>query len=507
MPIDVSGYNVAPTQNVPLQGLDFLANSIWRNREFAYRQAQDQKMQEWRKANLINSLTDLNDYKTGSDVADAVGNHLMSNIADKYNGMAANMSPLELEGGIKKDMAGVITGMNGIKDELGASDKLMQVLKQAYPDLNTADLYDLVRKDIVHRHLNADGSDFDSPVNIANKQPSFDLSDPNFLSRYLKTTGGLDKTINDRTGLEDQPVYVGNDLQNQQWKTKIPFYMQPNFDATKFSKSGYLPQGFTPQLSIKSQSIPTEYLPALGNQDRQMVTDDVYQKFKASNQLYVIKGTRDMFPTYDSFNENEKEIAERDFLYKYLSNSSLPQYAQFHEQRPPASIMKFDMGIPSGKGGGGEPTINDVYGKVVGAMDDDVNSTPEGKIPYTRISKLDASTQPIVVKLAKDVAEQQGTGGTKIDQSNIYLRYNKDGKPAIYLIGDSNQPTPNDREIVPLDYTGTNIKAQPNVKGKVEVIQQGKQQTNAHPLPQGKPRTVKQNGYTYTWNEQTGQYE
>lgn len=28
-----------------------------------------------------------------------------------------------------------------------------------------------------------------------------------------------------------------------------------------------------------------------------------------------------------------------------------------------------------------------------------------------------------------------------------------------------------------------------------------------HPLPSGKPRTVTQNGYTYTWNEQTGKYE
>lgn len=35
-------------------------------------------------------------------------------------------------------------------------------------------------------------------------------------------------------------------------------------------------------------------------------------------------------------------------------------------------------------------------------------------------------------------------------------------------------------------------------------------QTNAkakYPLPKGKPSTVEQNGYTYTWNESTGQYE
>jgi hypothetical protein len=28
-----------------------------------------------------------------------------------------------------------------------------------------------------------------------------------------------------------------------------------------------------------------------------------------------------------------------------------------------------------------------------------------------------------------------------------------------------------------------------------------------YPLPEGKPRTVKQDGYTYTWSEETGKYE
>lgn len=49
---------------------------------------------------------------------------------------------------------------------------------------------------------------------------------------------------------------------------------------------------------------------------------------------------------------------------------------------------------------------------------------------------------------------------------------------------------------------------------KQEVVDflQGKSGASApakgkHPLPAGKPRTVKQGGNTYTWNEQTGQYE
>lgn len=40
-----------------------------------------------------------------------------------------------------------------------------------------------------------------------------------------------------------------------------------------------------------------------------------------------------------------------------------------------------------------------------------------------------------------------------------------------------------------------------------ESVQMSTPQGKTHPLPAGKPRTVKQGNYTYTWNEQTGQYE
>lgn len=48
----------------------------------------------------------------------------------------------------------------------------------------------------------------------------------------------------------------------------------------------------------------------------------------------------------------------------------------------------------------------------------------------------------------------------------------------------------------------------PKALGKQMGKSLGVQQTSAkYPLPAGKPKTVKQNGFTYTYNEQTGQYE
>lgn len=43
--------------------------------------------------------------------------------------------------------------------------------------------------------------------------------------------------------------------------------------------------------------------------------------------------------------------------------------------------------------------------------------------------------------------------------------------------------------------------------GSAETTQSFDAKKSIHPLPKGKPRSVSQNGYTYTWNETTGQYE
>jgi hypothetical protein len=78
----------------------------------------------------------------------------------------------------------------------------------------------------------------------------------------------------------------------------------------------------------------------------------------------------------------------------------------------------------------------------------------------------------------------------------------KSGNPVIDQ--DDSRPMSYDQALVNIGYRGRTKKQLGEDLGKGSPS--GKS-TGQYPLPAGKPRTVKQGGYTYTWNEVTGQYE
>lgn len=91
----------------------------------------------------------------------------------------------------------------------------------------------------------------------------------------------------------------------------------------------------------------------------------------------------------------------------------------------------------------------------------------------------------------------------------IFFKYDKEGKqmelngnPIVDL--DYSQPLSYEQALVNLGYRGRTKKQLGEDLGRgIPSARSG----SRHPLPAGKPRTVTQGGYTYTWNEVTGQYE
>ena len=91
--------------------------------ELDYRNQKDREAEDWRKLNLIQDLTDISKYQTGSDVADAIGNRKVNEIFQKYTQSAGAMSPAELQANIQKDMSVIIGGMSAAKQELTQADE------------------------------------------------------------------------------------------------------------------------------------------------------------------------------------------------------------------------------------------------------------------------------------------------------------------------------------------------------------------------------------------------
>jgi hypothetical protein len=360
-----SGYNISPvvlpnlwgTPGQALQGaIQHQERQKERQYEIDYRHQKDAEADQWRKLNLIQELTDLSKHQTGSDVANALGNTLMSDVYQKYTSSADKMSPIELQANIQKDMSGIITGMEGAKNELAMADDAMKGIKQAYPNIDTATLYDHLRKDVVSRRLKDDMSGFKNEMEVQPTQ--FDLSDPNILSEYLTNTKGLDEEIANPKGIDPISVAAGNDDRHIEYGGKIPYWMQPNYTDEQLKKGGgFLPNGFIPKLSIKSELLPTDMLPALQGQQRNVVTSDVHKQLKERYPLEVLAGTKRMFPTYNKMNDGEKELAERDYLYNKIQTLDKSALNYKSSKTPSASMLKLWMGGGSGGDGGNNTKI------------------------------------------------------------------------------------------------------------------------------------------------------
>lgn len=462
MPINVTNFLVEPPQVRESEGLVRMGQTMQRNRELDYRMAKDQEQDQWRKLNLIQELTDLSKHQTGSDVANALGNKLMADIYQKYTANVDKMQPNQLQADVQRDMAGIITGMEGAKMELSQADQQVDAIKKLYPNLDAATLYDHVRKDIVNRRLDDKAGSFRNQMEVL--PPQIDLSNPEILSEYLTNTKSLDEEIANPKGVDPISVAVGDDIRNTEFGGKIPWWMKPNYTDEDLKKGkGFLPRGFLPTLSIKSETLPTDFLPSLQGQQRNIVTRDVHKQFKERYPLEVLAGTKQMFPTYSKMNEGEKELAERDYLYnkiKALDRSALNYKSS---KTPSASMLRLSMGLGSGESG---LNVNDIYERIhdKAKQQNESYKSQSGDKTYTNaveFSDLNQDEQKVV-------KEQALLFDKDINGEDLQLIITPEDKVGIYMKEDG-------RRVGYLD-PHVNLKVQPGVKEKRKVIADAKQQ-------------------------------
>lgn len=115
-------------------------------------------------------------------------------------------------------------------------------------------------------------------------------------------------------------------------------------------------------------------------------------------------------------------------------------------------------------------TINDVYDKLVQNQNAaDINTTDEkgNKVKAARFNALPNDAQNIVMASLKEI-------NPDVAFDNVYQISEPDGSIGIYITDENDQPKPSIKtRLTTISRTGINLKAQPNVKGKVEVIKQG----------------------------------
>jgi hypothetical protein len=171
----------------------------------------------------------------------------------------------------------------------------------------------------------------------------------------------------------------------------------------------------------------------------------------------------------------------------------------------------------SGKGrkggaGGADGKFYDAWSDLVTKFNKDVSAGST----YTQINTLPNNIVKEAVIAQANTGQQKVGGLYPYDETNLFIV--SDGKDGLDIFTTINNPKleRNARTFVAhLTEEGTNnianqslgIKAKQQAIPTVSASKGNVPKTVKYPLPKGKPRTVKQGNFTYTWNENTGQYE
>lgn len=416
--------------------------------ELDYRHQKDKEADDWRKLNLIQELTDLSKYRTGSDVADAVGLNKMNEVYQRYTAAAGQMSPAELQARVQKEMAGIIGGMNATKEELNLADEQLTLMKQKFPSLDIGRLGKDYREEILHRRIG--NNDFNNPLTVG--QSTFDIQNPDVLAKYVipNESGSLIKGIQNPQGTETVSVLKGNRNSYTPYTAKITPFKRENFDRGSL-KEGFMTTSGEPKLEIKAKPI------MFNGQSVMAMDEDVYKGYE--NDLDLISKTREKFSNYDNLSPNDKDIAKRSTLYDLVQKYDQSDYRPERPYTSPTTRNYINTGS-------GETKIRDVYGDI----DAQITASKNDGKPYLQVNLLPGDTQSVVIDEAR-----KATGNNQLGYGDIKLIKDDNGKIGIYNAYSN--------ELIKyLTPTGTNIKAQPSVKEKREVIKQGNTQQKKDPL-------------------------
>jgi hypothetical protein len=201
-----------------------------------------------------------------------------------------------------------------------------------------------------------------------------------------------------------------------------------------------------------------------------------------------------------SKNATEEEKRKRAFALGVVQAHDPSQMSRQTSQHLPRNTTNNFINT-----GGANPDalINKVYERINSKIDYDLGRG----FNRTRYNALANDEQEVIKKAVENAGYEVGEGG-----SNVFLRKDSVGQLKVYRVADNGELLVKpEYEITTLSYEGTNVPKQVNVKSKIEAVQKGKtgEAVTLPPKPnqQSRPKTVKQNGITYTWNEKTQSYE
>lgn len=288
-----------------------------------------------------------------------------------------------------------------------------------------------------------------------------DVFTPEGFDEYMSKSG-KDKRI------QDTFLYTPKrGLRRAKVETVAPTFFQPDVDEKGVIKE------FVPQYEIATDDESKVLHGFKGDAGEEvkapvrMVTDDVFNSLPPNAKAYILQEVRRYSKEFGQpINSQQSYNLAKAITYDELKRSG-KGYSTINEtvvEKPNQISLSVSSGSGSGTSG---LSVNDVFTRVEDAMSRPDNAISiEGKRIGTRMNSLDAEAQTAIFN---------SFGGRKDDmnETNTFL-VEKDGNVKLYRTNDEGQPEVKPAyEVGTLKRTGTNLKVQPSVKEKREVIKYG----------------------------------
>jgi len=370
---------ITPSQ-VLQQGIQLKERQLERNDALAERQRQfnereqDKKLQnQYKNADIIAEQTDLSKHLTGDTIANDIATKKLAEAMPQFVGMAkAGASPVDLETAISQWKNNTVPALDNIKREFQLGDEAAKKMKEMNPELNTEALLTDFRKDVHNRTIDPKTGQLIPAHLVQPSEYQSQLTNPDFLSRYVQGNKNLVDAITNPKGLDKASALVGNPDSHVKYEANVPFWKKPNYEPTQ-AVGGYLPNNVTPQLQIKGSELPMDKLPnsLTAGKPFNIIDKDVYDRFSQDpkTNLELISAVRKDYPQYDSFNNTEKEYIKRHVLYNQIQGLDQSEFHPTGGTKAPRT----NINVAANR----EITFNDVATKLD-------NSLPkEGIAPLT----------------------------------------------------------------------------------------------------------------------------
>jgi hypothetical protein len=364
-----------------------------------------------------------------------------------------------------------------ISDQFNQADKLIALSKEEYKGdkrLNLGNIEALARKDLLDQYKTKGQIDLsENPFDRAlNNNPEFALTDDS------------DYGVVDFKNARKQPLEGSYSKTNTKGgMDKFSYKTEHYPDLYDFKDNG---DGKEPTITTKAEDTGiTEK-----GMDK-MLSEEAYGFYKLtpSNVVALNKRLKRKYPDIN-LGSQEAETLRRIEAYNDVESKKPQINASVIEKANPERSHSFYFG--SGFGQVDPSQINNVYQRIKGKLK---RRTSQGTA-FLPASLLDQDEKDEVLKIAR-----AAKADPDITQDELKLIEGDDGSVRIFGKNGKGE----DDFIAFLGEVGTNLPRQADVKGKRGVVAEANKNKNN---PSGnKPKTIKQNGYTYTLNEKTGQYE